>query len=218
MPDEVNKMPVSYTDEYKKGNKLLYRYGITFEMYNQLFDKQKGKCAICKKHQLSLNKSLCVDHCHITGKVRGLLCNTCNIGLGKFNDDLDILQKAMSYLLTPTTLKNKFLIKGTKNLKKYKNPTKRQRILKKLYKMTLEDYENLLNFQNNSCAICQNSETYKCRINKVSKPLSVDHNHETGFVRGLLCDSCNSGLGLFKDSYLLIESAKKYLKNYVFIQ
>ena len=83
-------------------NKLQYRYGITKEDYNYLFTKQKGCCAICgtdnpssksKKH-----KYFSVDHCHQTGKVRGLLCATCNSAIGLLGDCPATISKASLYL------------------------------------------------------------------------------------------------------------------------
>ena len=61
----------------------LYRkYKMSPRQYEKLFEKQKGCCAICGRHQSEFNYPLCVDHNHITGKVRGLLCKKCNINLG----------------------------------------------------------------------------------------------------------------------------------------
>lgn len=85
-------------------NKTKYRaflkstYGITPEDYDGLYDKQKGKCAICGKHQSELKRRLCVDHDHNTGKVRGLLCHKCNFVIGNADDDIEILNKAITYL------------------------------------------------------------------------------------------------------------------------
>lgn len=59
-----------------------------------MVSEQESKCAICEKHVEKLH----VDHCHDTGKVRGLLCTTCNHGLGKLGDNLDGLFKAVRYL------------------------------------------------------------------------------------------------------------------------
>lgn len=64
----------------------------------KLFNFQHGCCAICGKHQANLKCTLCVDHNHTTGKVRGLLCNSCNAILGMAHDDIQILQKAIEYL------------------------------------------------------------------------------------------------------------------------
>ena len=53
-------------------------YGVTIEQYNDLFQKQNGECAICHKPQSEMKLQLSVDHCHTTGKTRGLLCQRCN--------------------------------------------------------------------------------------------------------------------------------------------
>jgi hypothetical protein len=71
------------------------QYGITIEEYNRLFKLQNGKCAICNVTQ---EKSLDVDHCHKSNKVRGLLCRKCNLGIGFMQDSPDICKKASEYL------------------------------------------------------------------------------------------------------------------------
>ena len=63
-----------------------------------MLEKQNGVCAICNKEEKSKNKNLFVDHDHQTGKVRSLLCNNCNSGLGQFNDNLNLLESAVLYL------------------------------------------------------------------------------------------------------------------------
>lgn len=73
-------------------------YGITLEEYDLLLEKQGYKCAICGIDKAENVKSFAVDHCHKTGKVRGLLCHKCNIGLGHFDDSSNLLIKAVSYL------------------------------------------------------------------------------------------------------------------------
>lgn len=76
------KMPpnscIACNRDYYSRTKRFRQYGITIEDYNRMFDHQKGRCAICKKHQSELNKRLHIDHNHDTGKVRGLLCSWCN--------------------------------------------------------------------------------------------------------------------------------------------
>ncbi len=71
-------------------------YGLTKENYLLKINQQKNLCAICKGKQEG--KILCVDHDHKTGKVRGLLCNQCNVGLGNLKDDIQVLQSAIEYL------------------------------------------------------------------------------------------------------------------------
>jgi len=79
-------------------NALKRYYNITLETFNKMFESQQGCCAICGTHQLELKRRLCVDHCHDTGKIRGLLCDACNKGIGHLNDDTVRLQKAIQYL------------------------------------------------------------------------------------------------------------------------
>ncbi len=68
--------------EYKRATRLKREFGISLEEYNQRFNSQEGCCLICGAHQTSLKKALAVDHCHTTGKIRGLLCSSCNLNLG----------------------------------------------------------------------------------------------------------------------------------------
>lgn len=84
---------------------LKYKYGISLEEYDILFQKQNGVCAICGKNKKEQrgkrNDCLSIDHDHKTGKIRGLLCSTCNWGLGQFRDDPLLLLKAIEYLKKP---------------------------------------------------------------------------------------------------------------------
>lgn len=74
---------------------LWARYKITIEDYNKMLKEQDGVCAICK---MKSKKKLHVDHCHVFLKVRGLLCGSCNRGLGMFKENPVILQKAINYI------------------------------------------------------------------------------------------------------------------------
>lgn len=74
-------------------------YGITIEDYNKMLKEQVGICKICHtKEEENTKGVLCVDHCHKTGKIRGLLCSTCNAGLGAFKDNIQLLDNAKQYL------------------------------------------------------------------------------------------------------------------------
>lgn len=86
----------------RKNNRKKW-YGLEHEDYLQMLENQNHVCAICGKAETVKNpsgaiKPMSVDHCHTTGKVRGLLCTKCNIALGNFNDDVSILQSAINYL------------------------------------------------------------------------------------------------------------------------
>jgi hypothetical protein len=91
-----------------------------------------------------------------------------------------------------------------KNREKSKN-----QYLIKTYGITLEQYNQMLIEQNGVCAICGQKETRKSKYNKYT--LSVDHNHKTGKVRGLLCHGCNNCLGTLKDDIKIFQSAIEYL-------
>ncbi len=73
------------------------------------------------------------------------------------------------------------------------------------YQISLEIFNKMLVDQNYKCAICNTTLTRNCHI---------DHCHENKKVRGLLCPKCNKGLGLFDDSFQLLENAKNYIKQY----
>lgn len=80
---------------------LRYDYNLSLEKYKELCKNQKDCCAICKKHKTKLKdrgSRLCVDHCHKTGKIRGLLCQKCNRALGLFDDNKKSLNSAIKYL------------------------------------------------------------------------------------------------------------------------
>jgi len=69
------------------------RYGITKEIYIATLDEQKGSCYAC-----SSTHKLCIDHDHLTGKVRGILCHNCNVSLGLLKDNKETLEKLIKYL------------------------------------------------------------------------------------------------------------------------
>lgn len=79
-----------------RASHLRSKYGMSEEDYETLLANQDGVCAICKKDQKQ--RRLAVDHCHTTGVVRGLLCDACNHGIGKFKDNPDLLIAAANYL------------------------------------------------------------------------------------------------------------------------
>jgi hypothetical protein len=93
----------------------------------------------------------------------------------------------------------------------------RNKELKHKFGITLEEYNSMLEFQLGVCAICQQPEISRGRGGKI-RPLAVDHNHKTNKNRGLLCHTCNSALGLFKDNTDLLEKAIKYLLHHSFCE
>lgn len=110
-PDKVRKL-IDDTKDYRKQYysrpdvKLRHRltrvkreFGLEPEEYLKMFEEQNHKCFICGNEETSVkNKNLSVDHCHKTGKIRALLCNRCNTGIGQFEDNPELLLKAFNYL------------------------------------------------------------------------------------------------------------------------
>lgn len=102
--------------------------------------------------------------------------------------------------------------KERSRLYKINNPEKyresiRNSTLKKKYGITSEDYDALLSRQDGKCAICGSTESGGYGPN-----LHVDHNHDTGEIRGILCKSCNTGLGFFQDDAEMLKAAIQYLE------
>ena len=82
--------------------RLKYKFNMSLDEYNSLLEAQGHKCAICGQPEMvtrnGIPKMMCIDHDHETGKVRGLLCNNCNRGIGLIGESPDWLQKAINYL------------------------------------------------------------------------------------------------------------------------
>jgi len=92
----VDKEKKKYKDKIRM---LKWRYNMTINEYNKIYEQQNFSCAICEeKYELGGFGGLYVDHCHEKNIVRGLLCNNCNSALGKFNDNVELLKKAIAYL------------------------------------------------------------------------------------------------------------------------
>lgn len=91
----------------------------------------------------------------------------------------------------------------------YNTDRKRELWLRHEYGITVEQYETMLKAQNGGCAICGSTTS-----GGKGKHFAIDHNHETGKVRALLCNGCNRGLGFFDDDPDRLEAATKYLREH----
>ena len=87
-----------YNLEKQRSYLLKKKYGITPEKYDEMLSEQDYKCYICHTHEDKIDRSLSVDHCHKTGKVRGLLCGNCNRFLGQIDDDINTAERLLEYL------------------------------------------------------------------------------------------------------------------------
>src|SRR3990167_4902244 len=77
---------------------LKQSFGISLQDYDKMLEKQGGGCAICGSRKSQRWEALCVDHCHKTGSIRGLLCVQCNAGIGFFRDNIHVLTRAIEYI------------------------------------------------------------------------------------------------------------------------
>lgn len=84
---------------YLKDWHLKRSYGISLKDFNQKIIDQNGMCGICNKSHIDCREGFDMDHDHVSGKIRDLLCPECNLGLGMFKDNVDILSSAMKYLI-----------------------------------------------------------------------------------------------------------------------
>ena len=89
----------TYCKECVSSDRLKDKYGITLEDYDRMLEDQGGSCAVCGTEHPGGKGRFHVDHNHSTGKVRGLLCHSCNVGLGALKDSPEVLLKAATYLL-----------------------------------------------------------------------------------------------------------------------
>ena len=99
--DAAKKWKESHLERYKyiqRNVQLRRKYGITALEYDQLRKAQNGCCMLCGKVCGPTFQDMRVDHNHVTGKVRALLCPACNTGLGQFGDSVFMLEKAITYL------------------------------------------------------------------------------------------------------------------------
>ena len=105
---QYNKKKRAYGKKYReshpgfsRNNNLLYKFNISLVQYDRMLAEQNGCCAICGRHQSEFKTALAVDHNHQTGEIRGLLCRSCNSGIGYLVVDkhnIDLLISAISYL------------------------------------------------------------------------------------------------------------------------
>ena len=161
--------------------------------------EQGGRCAICEEKPAEH-----VDHDHATGEVRGVLCFTCNVGLGQLRDDLAVIHNAALYLLRtleplPTDRLRGLPGDGLRLLSTGRGAAGLGHVWRR-YGLAERELAEMLAVQRGVCVICL-----------TGPPEHVDHDHRTGEVRGILCSGCNSGLGSFGDDLDRLYGALRYL-------
>ncbi|MFA1547181.1 endonuclease VII domain-containing protein [Actinomadura chokoriensis] len=190
---------------------LKLRYGLTEAGVGQMIADQGGTCVICLRA-----KPEHVDHSHLTGRVRGILCFRCNGALGQFKDDPRCLGDAANYLEFQGPHAHRMKLElglpavdgharrgeattlwGTRAKL---SGTPRQNRLRQRYGINDEDARWLLSVQGGMCAVCWSAPAEH-----------VDHDHVTGVVRGMACGGCNAGMGQLGDDPTSLRRAADYL-------
>jgi hypothetical protein len=102
---EKTNMKDGYRNQCKvcvRSGRVAKRFDLTLDHLNRMKAEHSGECDICGSEETAIvygtTKTLAVDHCHKTGRIRGFLCQNCNTALGKFNDDIELLKSAIEYL------------------------------------------------------------------------------------------------------------------------
>ena len=187
---------------------LKRRYGVTEEQVGQMVVEQGGVCVICLRAEAKH-----VDHDHMTGLVRRILCFKCNGALGQFEDDPERLRFAAEYLeLDGSQARRLILERGapvfvrrthwseTEWHARLRQSSKREQHRLERYEIDDDDVEWLLKMQVGYCAVC------------FDRPAEhIDHDHEMGAVRGIACLGCNTGMGQLRDDPVALRRAADYL-------
>ncbi|TYK45274.1 endonuclease VII domain-containing protein [Actinomadura decatromicini] len=189
---------------------LKLRYGVTEEEVEQMIAEQGGICVICLRDEPKH-----VDHDHMTGLVRRVLCFKCNGALGQFEDNPERLRLAAEYLeLDGSHARRLELETGARVFggpdrvssdPNWRKPspmagTGRHYHLRRRYGINDADAQWLLKMQVGYCAACFDYPAEH-----------VDHDHRTGAVRGIACHGCNTGMGQLRDDPVALRRAADYL-------
>ena len=183
-------------------SKLEERYRLTYVEYSEMQKEQRGKCAICLKNiyeSSNASTRIVVDHCHKSGKVRGLLCTSCNAGLGSLKKRVTS-DRVEQYLSRSVQIPlDKCVCVNCKDTRRSTG-------------ITCTQIEYLVGLDNGSCQIC---------LEKFEGTPHIDHDHSCcgkrrkyscfSCIRGVLCVNCNLMLGQFKDSSANVGRALSYL-------
>jgi hypothetical protein len=177
-------------DGWKLDWGIFYSEGVGPEQREFILKKQDYGCAICGGINLT-RVDLDVDHDHGTGEIRGLLCNRCNQLIGYARNSASILRIAALYLEANYIDSPIYAPRG---------------------KRKGEFFRDLHHRAIGTCRICGEEERVLKNGGGAARRLSVDHDHATGKVRGLLCRRCNGLLGLAYDSPRTLRQAAEYLE------
>lgn len=188
---------------------LKLRYGVTEQEVERMIAEQGRVCVICLRAEPNH-----VDHDHLTGLVRRILCFKCNGGLGQFDDGPERLRLAANYLelrgpharrlrieIGAPVMRRRTLTEAEWRSGSRPIRSARETHLRRKYGIGDEEAKWLLKLQVGHCAVCADFPAEH-----------VDHDHASGAVRGLACTGCNSGMGQLRDDPITLRRAADYVE------
>ncbi len=223
--DKVNRERAEWDKRNPDANfngNLRRKYRITREIFGAMTAAQAGLCKICRRPPSGTFKGkpaarLDVDHCHKTGKVRGLLCHPCNTLLGMAKERIETLLTAVEYLdrtedfvQSDPMLRKQIGWKGSKPFEGKRSADSDTHI-RKTHGITPAQFHAMNERQGGVCRICA-GPPYGIVRGRPRTRLDIDHCHETDRIRGLLCHGCNIVLGMARDKKEVLLSAAEYLR------
>ncbi len=199
----------------------LRQFGLTMPDLEKMLEAQAGLCWICGSILVIGSKGktrCCVDHDHETGKVRGLLCAVCNLGIGYLGDSPERMVRASEYLARELSAKESWAGRGKLSPPARTEEERKARLRtntrKFLYGLTDQEFERMLEQQAGLCWVCGCLLEISVTPRRGNKRVCVDHDHQTNQVRGLLCNNCNAGMGSMKESPALLVRASEYIARF----
>ncbi len=185
----------------QRNTRLKRDYGITLAEFDDMLLSQGGTCAICHQPETQVVNGilshLCVDHSHETGHIRGLLCHRCNKTIGWLETLEETALANLHHYLDQGGSYQVTTVETPEPRNREDMPTRSRSCqgahLQNRYGLTIIDYSEMLVAQGGVCAVCHCPETQI--QNGQIRNLSVDHDHQTSRVRGLLCARCNLTAG-----------------------
>jgi hypothetical protein len=185
---------------------LKLRYRLTAEDVDTQLRHQNGVCVICLRRPANH-----VDHDHMTGLFRAVLCFSCNGGLGQFDDDPGRMRESADYLEGRSSHSRTMMLEmdaltierdpSRRAKRRAHRGTARDYHLQERYGLQEADVRDLLRMQRDHCAICGDRPAKH-----------IDHDHATGAVRGVLCGGCNTGMGQLGDDPVALRRAADYVQ------
>jgi len=211
----IDKQPNDFFNNKSRPDKLttwcklcysIANYKKKFNLTEDQIDfviNNKHSCGICKVELSVLDgRKLQIDHDHFTGKIRGILCLTCNLAMRE-TIDVDCMESAIAYIELDGNI-NLDCYSEDQEYFSFSNQDYNRR--KHKYGCDRKTFNKMLNYSRCSCYICK-----KTLLNK--KDVCVDHCHNTQKIRGILCQNCNSFLGYMANDIEKIKSAMKFLQD-----